>query len=355
MSRLKSLVFRAARAAGVFSAVGASGWRGRRLLVLCYHGVSLDDEHGWNPSLYMPPAQFAERMRFLREGGYAVLPLAEGLRRVRDGTLPPKSVALTFDDGAYDFYVQARPVLERYALPATVYLTTYYAERGRPVFNTACQYMMWKGRASGADLAPLVGSPTSLPVSTAAERARAWGAVREHVVSRDFDGAARHALLGRVAAAVGVDFDAFVARGLLRIMTPDEVRALPRALIDVQLHTHRHRTPRDRALFAREIDDNRRSIAAMLRGAHGGDDALVHFCYPSGNYGAELVANLREAGVESATTCVPGLVSPRSEALLLPRFVDTAEQSLLEFEAWTSGAGELLPRRRAYRLDPARA
>jgi peptidoglycan/xylan/chitin deacetylase (PgdA/CDA1 family) len=106
-----------------------------------------------------------------------------------------------------------------------------------------------------------------------------------------------------------------------------------RAGADVQLHTHRHRTPRDPQLFAREIADNRNAIRAMT-----GTEAR-HFCYPSGVYREEFLPWLREQQVLTATTCDHRLASPASHPLLLPRLVDHAALTELEFEGWLCGAG----------------
>src|SRR5580765_1776601 len=95
------------RSAGGFSGIARSSWRQRRLLVLCYHGVSLGDEHEWNPRLFVTPDFLRRRFELLRRGGYRVLPLEEATRKLRSGTLPPKSVAITFDDGFHDFHAAA--------------------------------------------------------------------------------------------------------------------------------------------------------------------------------------------------------------------------------------------------------
>src|SRR5215204_6613459 len=92
------------RSAGLFDLAGRSRWRHDRLLILGYHGISQEDEHLWNPSLFVPPEHLASRMRFLRARRFNVIGLAEGLQRLRTGTLPPRSVAVTFDDGYVDFY-----------------------------------------------------------------------------------------------------------------------------------------------------------------------------------------------------------------------------------------------------------
>ena len=116
-------------------AARASRWRNRRLLILCFHGVSQRDEHQWKPALYVTQEQLARRMEKLRADDYQVLGLADALQGLYLETLPERSVAVTFDDGAYDFYTHAFPVLWAYSVPATVYLTSYYCAKPLPVFG----------------------------------------------------------------------------------------------------------------------------------------------------------------------------------------------------------------------------
>ena len=86
------------------------------------------------------------RLQLLQSMRCSVLPLGEALIRLQARELPPRSVAITFDDGTYDFYKQAWPLLRKYNFPATVYQTTYYVDRGLPVFNLFCSYLLWKRR-----------------------------------------------------------------------------------------------------------------------------------------------------------------------------------------------------------------
>ena len=261
-----------------------------------------------------------------------------------------RSIAITFDDGAVDFERRALPVLREFNAPATLYLTTYYSVHRIPVFDTVLSYVLWKGRRSGVDVAACCEHSEPLPVKTAVERARAGAQLKAFALSRELSADAKHALVGRIAAALGVNFEDILARELLHIMSPDTVRALPRDLVDVQLHTHRHRTPRKREQFMREISDN----IAVITELRGDTPVLEHFCYPSGTYFGEFLPWLRESGVHHATTCIPDLADRHADPLLLPRFVDTMGQSNLAFEAWASGFAGLLPHRREYQLDDAR-
>jgi len=137
------------------------------------------------------------------------------------------------------------------------------------------------------------------------------------------------------------DYDALLERRIMHNLSADEVRQLAADGVDVQLHTHRHRTPRDRHLFLREIEDNRASIQAMT------GHKASHFCYPSGVYDPMFLPWLTEAGVVSATTCEAGFAARSSNPLLLPRFLDSESLSEIEFESWLTGMSLAIPRRRA--------
>src|SRR6185369_5495694 len=62
---------------GFSGLLAQSAWRRRRLLVLCYHGISLNDEHLWDPGLSVSPEQFERRLALLRRNRCNVLPLRE--------------------------------------------------------------------------------------------------------------------------------------------------------------------------------------------------------------------------------------------------------------------------------------
>ncbi len=331
---MRKLVKRSAlallKSAGLFRAFEASGWRRGGVAILCYHGISLADEHEWDPSLYMSPADFEHRLEILKKRRYSVLPLGEAIERVYARDLPPRSVAITFDDGAYDFYRRAWPLLRAYNFPATVYLTTYYSAYNRPVFNTTASYLLWKARGRVLDGAKL-GLAKSLDMRTDASRRNAWWGLLAEADSSGLSAAQKDEFLAALATAAGVDYCDLLRKRLLHIMTPAEVSELAAAGCDFQLHTHRHRTPLDRDLFLREIRDNRERVEAAT-GA-----PATHFCYPCGVHRPEFLPWLAGERVVSATTCEPALARSASNRLLLPRFVDHANLSPIEFEAGISG------------------
>lgn len=338
LSRVRSSVLRIASGSGAFSIVQASDWRRRRLCILCYHGISIADEHEWRPGLYMTPRQFEGRLDRLRALGANVLPLGESLRRLHEGTLPETAVAITFDDGGHDFHVNALPLLERAGLPATVYLTTYYAEAATPILSLAVDYLLWRARTRTLRPWPALGIHDEVALESAEARAglgrRIATAIRGIECSRE----RRDELLLELADRAGEGSQWAQYPGLLRIMPPDEVVDCARRGIDFQLHTHRHRMPRVRELLLKELSDNR----AVLHRLTG--QTPTHLCYPSGDYDPSVFPWLAEAGVESATTCEVALARPGMHRYRLPRFLDTAAQPTATFDGWVTGAAAFVSR-----------
>ena len=78
----KLLTLNVSKSIGVFNALRQSDWRKNQLLILAYHGVSIDDEHLWDPDLYIKPEHFRRRMQALKDSGCHVLPLADALQKL---------------------------------------------------------------------------------------------------------------------------------------------------------------------------------------------------------------------------------------------------------------------------------
>ena len=315
-TQIKHAGLRALRSAGVFSIVSRVRRRDT-LLILCYHGISLEDEHLWEPGLYITPETFRRRLEALRALKANVLPLGAALAGLKSGKLPPRSVVLTFDDGFFDFYKYALPALQEFGFPATLYLTTYYCDRRLPIFNLMMSYMLWKrGPRETAQ-----GEP----------RVREIARIMEDAERNKWDAAAKDEQARKFAESLGLDYTGMTNSKLFQIMSPDEASECARRGVDIQLHTHRHRTPDDRDLFLREIRDNARRIQELA------GSAPTHFCYPSGVTAPQFLPWLKEAGVTSATTCEHGLARSSTDPLMLPRYSDGSSVTDIDFESWLSG------------------
>lgn len=218
----------------------------------------------------------------------------------------------------------------------------------RPVFDLMCSYLLWKARNRTLEMARLRIAERSVALAQRGVRQDISADIRRFADENGYSADDRDELLCRLASELGVDYQALVARRILQIMSAIELADLDPRLVQVELHTHRHRVPLDKALFQREIRQNR----DYIRHATRKEVVSAHFCYPSGVTSPVFLPWLREVGVRSGTTCRPGLASRADEPLMLPRFLDMCGVSSDEFDGWLSGLASKMPRRRLTHPSP---
>jgi peptidoglycan/xylan/chitin deacetylase (PgdA/CDA1 family) len=110
------------------------------VVVLCYHRVGARS----TLAVDLPTSLFDEQMAQLAESGRAVtvdaaLDVLSGETTAVAGCDP---VVVTFDDGTTDFADTALPVLERYRVPALLYVATDFIDSGRAFPNDG-QPLSW--------------------------------------------------------------------------------------------------------------------------------------------------------------------------------------------------------------------
>ena len=140
---------------------------GPKFVILCYHRVG----SGGVP-LYsgLPPEVFEEQMDFLSKR-YRLVSLETMAQELSHSGPAEQSVAVTFDDGYRDVYTYAFPVLQKYRIPATIYLTVDVIES-----NSVAWYdriFLALGIAPGEKLDLMLDKPRRFLLTSAAARLRA--------------------------------------------------------------------------------------------------------------------------------------------------------------------------------------
>jgi peptidoglycan/xylan/chitin deacetylase (PgdA/CDA1 family) len=125
-------------------------------LILGYHRVA---EARHDPgAMCVSPRHFAEQLAVVRDCAQPV-PLRQLLSYLADGRLPPRLIAFTFDDGYADNLSHAWPLLERFGVPATLFIATGYAGGAFP-WDDADEASRTVTRAlTAAEIVQLAGQP----------------------------------------------------------------------------------------------------------------------------------------------------------------------------------------------------
>lgn len=110
-----------------------------RALVLMYHRINTPTTDPW--SLSVSPKNFEQQLQFLINN-YSIITTHELARQLDSGKIKNRSVALTFDDGYLDNYIVAKPLLEKYSVPATFFITDSYITNKQSFWWDELEYII---------------------------------------------------------------------------------------------------------------------------------------------------------------------------------------------------------------------
>jgi peptidoglycan/xylan/chitin deacetylase (PgdA/CDA1 family) len=286
-----------------------------RASILRYHSVSTQADgthYCLDPGLAVTPLDFDRQCAYLK-AHYQVISLDEMVTRVATGrALPPRAVALTFDDGYLDNYTQAFPILSRHGLPATFYVTTGCIDNRSILWTGLLRFVIFRTQV------PVIETqgPRAfrLPVQTPTERAAAF---TELVITmKNIPTTDRLALLESVRQAGRMD-DLSPLRSIM--MTWDQVREMRRAGMSFGAHTVTHpNLPNATPEEARaEITGSRDHLSEQI------GERVRHFSYPNGRGSAHLTDAVKDlvrgADFDSATTSITGSVVAGDDVYALRR------------------------------------
>ncbi len=267
-------------------------WNGQRLRILVYHGICEDHlaAEPWIPSAFVSRSAFARQLEYLRREA-SVLPLEEAAARLADGSLPPRAVSLTFDDGYANNLRLGIPLLRQHGVHATVFLSSHYVESGEMfpfVKLKLIRQMFWDRMAAG------LPDYETTPIDRVRDGLAPWWAEAEPRLTG-------------------------IAREALRPMNVAEVRSADRAVVSFGAHSDTHCI-----LCNEDAGRRRREVALSVEkvGAWSGRPVRA-FAYPNGqagDFGETDKQALRDAGVRVALSGIPGTNGPDTDFLELRRY-----------------------------------
>ena len=117
------------------------------LPILMYHSI-LEDKSRLGRYV-VSPTELESDLQYIRERGYTTVVMADLIRYVEEGVpLPEKPIMLTFDDGQYNNYLYAYPLLRRYAMKAVlspvVKWSEEYSAMPKEQNRAAYSYLTWE-------------------------------------------------------------------------------------------------------------------------------------------------------------------------------------------------------------------
>jgi peptidoglycan/xylan/chitin deacetylase (PgdA/CDA1 family) len=302
-----------------------------KAVILMYHRVVELESDPW--SLCVTPDHFAEHLEVITRLGRPAS-LSDLVKGLHNGQVQDRTIVVTFDDGYADNFYFAKPALERYDVPGTVFVVAEAVGQ---------QSEFWWDELEQLLLAP-DRLPETLNLSLNGLRVE-WQLGQESFYTEEdrqddqdrdpwtapagsrlaffysvwqqlllLSPEARTGALSQIAAWSGAEK---FSRASHRIMDAEEVVRLQQGgLVEVGGHTATHVSlpSLSRAEQREEIQRGKRLLEDLL------GLPVSHFAYPHGEYNSETVALVKETGFQSACTVVTNSIYRGANPFLLPRF-----------------------------------
>jgi peptidoglycan/xylan/chitin deacetylase (PgdA/CDA1 family) len=285
----------------------------QRLSILVYHRVL----PGHDPMRPNEPTttEFDWQMRLLRNN-FSPLPLVEAVERLRAGTLPNRAVCVTFDDGYADNEQHALPILKKYAIPATVFVTTGVLNGGR-MWNDSVIEVFRSFAGERLDLRDL--DLGSFSLATLTQRLAAVDSVIRAIKHLDPD--IRAALVHEIEKRVSAQPDDLM-------LTDTQIQSLARNGVTIGAHTVNHPIlcSVSSEIARWEIQYSKSYLEELLQ------ERIEVFAYPNGKPGLDYLDEhrnmVKEMGFKAAVSTHWGVSTSQSDTLQLPRFTPWDRQEL---------------------------
>ena len=300
-----------------------------RVAILLYHRIA---QHDTDPQLLcVAPKHFEQHLVHLRRN-FQVMSLTQLVGAVREGNVPRRSVVITFDDGYVDNLWYAKPLLERFECPATLFVVSGFIDQDREMVSDELERLILKPailpKALKLTIAEKsysweIDTPGQLPVKWDVTQTR-YPTSRHrcyydlHRLIRPMSAMEREAILDNLRNWAD---DPRSVRDDYRIMNANELLELAVGnLIDIGAHTisHLFLSAQPEEIQRHEVGDSKQQLETLLA------RPVPFFAYPYG--GRDAVSPIterivQEVGFLDACANIPGLASNETNIFLFPRFL----------------------------------
>ncbi|MFD2515167.1 polysaccharide deacetylase family protein [Pontibacter locisalis] len=303
-----------------------------KALVLMYHRVVETDTDIWD--IAVSPSNFEQQLQILQESDN-VISLAELAKKVVQRNINKNYIAITFDDGYSDNYISAKPLLEKYDMPATFFITSSNVDKDDAFWWDELELLILHSKHLPSSFFMAIGEDSiefdlledAQLTDEQSKVNAAWKACDEAPPSR------RCALFLRLWQCLKPLPQEEQQQHLVKIRnwagavdpTPEALKSITaeqlkimsnHKLFDIGAHTLSHP-----ALASHSLGYQKQEILGSKSDLHaitGREISLL--AYPYGNYNAETLKAAAETNFEAAFTTEEKLVTNKSNRYALARY-----------------------------------
>jgi peptidoglycan/xylan/chitin deacetylase (PgdA/CDA1 family) len=306
----------------------------KRVIILMYHRVvdiPSSPYHG-----IVSIQSFEQQMEYIQDFCNPI-PLGELADVIQNNALPQKGVVVTFDDGYKDNLKFASPILKRFKIPATFFITTnYIGSKQEYWWDELERIVLLPGQSSTNSRIDILGEELSLDLSNASREQKLIYLKALHGFLKPLHPNQRDKVLKLMVESRGLD--KMGRKEYLPMSQAELIQLATDDLFEIGAHTQGHPmlaalSPADQRC---EIENSKQRLEDII------GKSVDTFAYPYGqsiDFDTQTARITHSLGFKAAVTSMPGIVQDTSNPILLPRiwigdwdlkkFVSTIELHLI--------------------------
>jgi len=217
--------------------------------------------------------------------------------------LPPNPVVLTFDDGYKNNYSNAFPLLKKYKLPATIFVTTGFIDRTNYLWTDRLEFLIYNTNSTNVDLC-WENNKLTLELSTDEQKKKKIHTIK--ALLKTLPETQKISFLDNLQNLLRVEYNWDKIPSVHLPLTWDEIREMKSSgLISIGSHTVTHPI-----LSKCSYEEQRKELLfSRNRIVEELNEDCILFSYPNGeitDYNHETIGLLKKTGYMGAVTTVVG-------------------------------------------------
>lgn len=301
---------------------------GPRAVILMYHRIGHSKADPWE--LFVSEENFIQQLEWLKKS-CLVHPLSELDEVMHSGNKNKKHVFITFDDGCYDNFETAVPVLSRFHFPATFFIPTGILTDSKVFWWEALDFLFWQTDTFPEKITLSCGK--SVFSEQTAPHRRQPGTEGKWSANREPAPTSRCRLYLALCEWIRIrtpQDQMMITEQLIKMidkpignqrffkkMAAKQINQLSKAGFEIGGHTVHHPALNchEAALQGREISASKICLEKIT------GKEIVSFAYPHGEYDENTLQIMKAVNIKYACTTDWGAVNKTSNRLTMPRML----------------------------------
>ncbi len=260
--------------------------------ILMYHRFSENPQSG-----FVHREAFEKQIKYL-QNSFNLVTLNDLVKTYRQqGYFPTNTIVITVDDGYSDFYEIAFPILKKYNVPATFFVTTRFVDGDFWLWPDCVRYIL--KHSNEIDLRRISSDlEYATKQMTDRDRQAVWGMIVTFLLSITED--EKNHWLAKFAEFQNVKFPDEPIEGY-RAISWSQAKELNANNIEIGVHTQSH--PSLGRLKEHQLSAEILGAVEIIQSQIG--DSPTSFCFPNGqpsDYTERVKQHVKDAGCHSAVT-----------------------------------------------------